>query len=371
LDRLDTDTEAGPAGARNHDYDANGNRLTDGAGTTATFTPNSDRVATINGVNVTLDAAGNLTSDGTYKYLWNGLGQLGELRKADNTLIATYYYDYRWLRTRKVTTAAAPQGAGTTFYHYDQEGHLVGETTPGNQPQATYVWNGDILTGYITYNPRTVYTVQVDHLGSPFQIRTLAGKIIWRWESDGYGRTPPNEDVDGDGKRLTFNLRYLGMYADQESGLFYNWHRYYSPRIGYVSPDPIGLAGGPNLYAYVGGNPLSKTDPMGLATAEGAEGPYSQEPEAYGGISKPNKPYNSSSGSLCERHDGVLKKVCETCVKFACNFGMVASSLCCLEEHRQCVISSVENGASAQDAAKCNAKLLTCSMRSGGGRGGY
>ncbi len=264
LDRIDL--EAGPAGARNHDFDAGGNRTSDGAGTTSSFTPSTDRLATINGVSVTLDAAGNLTSDGTYKYLWNSLGQLGELRKPDNTLIASYYYDHQNLRTRKVTTAAAPQGVGKTFYHYDQAGHLIAETTPGNTPQATYIWNGDVLTGFIVHQPtRTVYTVQTDHLGSPFQVRTLAGQVVWRWESEAFGKTAPNEDVDGDGNKLTLNLRFPGQYFDRESGLHYNWNRYYSPRLGrYLSPDPIGLAGGLNLYVYANQNPLTFTDPLGL-----------------------------------------------------------------------------------------------------------
>ncbi|UCV28790.1 hypothetical protein KI617_01375 [Ferribacterium limneticum] len=263
LDRLDT--EAGPPGNRDHAYDPNGNRTSDGAGTTATFTPNTDRVATINGVSVTLDAAGNLTADGTYKYVWDDFGDLTELRKADNTLLATYYYDDRHRRTRKVTTAAAPQGATTTFYIYLPDGRLLAEMGGSGEALMTYVWNGDILTGIIVHQPqRTVYTVQVDHLGTPYQVRTIEGKIVWRWEPDGYGRTAPNEDVDGDGKKLTLNVRFPGQYFDRESGLHYNWHRYYSPKIGYISPDPIGIAGGMNLYSYVGGNPVNAYDPDGL-----------------------------------------------------------------------------------------------------------
>ncbi|UCV29105.1 RHS repeat-associated core domain-containing protein [Ferribacterium limneticum] len=266
LDRLDT--EAGPPGNRDHAYDPNGNRTSDGAGTTATFTPNTDRVATINGVSVTLDAAGNLTADGTYKYVWDDFGDLTELRKADNTLIATYYYDDRHRRTRKVTTVAAPQGAGTTFYIYDKWDHLLAEMGSSGEALMTYVWNGDILTGIIVHQPqRTVYTVQVDHLGTPYQVRTLDGKIVWRWEPDGYGRTQPNEDPDGDGKKLTVNIRYPGMYHDKESGLFYNVNRYYAPWLGgrYISPDPIGLAGGLNLFGYANQNPLRFTDPNGLS----------------------------------------------------------------------------------------------------------
>ena len=63
----------------------------------------------------------------------------------------------------------------------------------------------------------------------------------------------------------TLNIRYPGQYYDFEVGLVQNWWRTYEPRLGrYVSADPIGLNGGWNRFAYVGGDGINNIDPMGL-----------------------------------------------------------------------------------------------------------
>ena len=70
-------------------------------------------------------------------------------------------------------------------------------------------------------------------------------------------------------------FRYQGQYEDSETGLYYNWNRYYNPKTGrYITADPIGLAGGMNLYAYVGGNPVNFTDPLGYVRKGGKSGQW-------------------------------------------------------------------------------------------------
>jgi RHS repeat-associated protein len=113
-------------------------------------------------------------------------------------------------------------------------------------------------------NPPLVYYIHADHLNAPRIVVDRNGARRWRWLAEPFGTTAPETNPDGLGV-FTQNLRFPGQYTDAESGLWYNYFRSYdSSRGGYPQSDPIGLAGGVNTYAYVGGNPLSFTDPAGL-----------------------------------------------------------------------------------------------------------
>ena len=209
----------------------------------------------------------SLTRPWLYTYIWDEAGRLKTVSK-NGTLLATYAYDHHNRRSRKSTTAAAPQGAQTILYHYDQDDHLIAETRSDGTPLRTYVWLAErpltVIEHAALANPPRSLHLQHDHLGTPRLARNDADVIQWRWDSDGYGTTTPTHDPDGDGKATVINLRFPGQYYDQESGNYYNWNRYYSPRLGrYLSADPIGIEGGANGYGYVGGNPLNRIDPDG------------------------------------------------------------------------------------------------------------
>lgn len=261
LDRVTS--EAGPARTQSITYDANDNRLTDGAGS-KTYTPNSDRLLTENGQSIVLDAAGNITQLRGLTLAWNQAGQLKSVSRS-GTLLATYYYDYQGRRSRKVLEGSGSLNYRTTIYIHDLYDHLIGEFNGAGSPLRTYVWRDDIPVAIIDHPGDRVLYLETDHLNTPIAARNQAGTVVWKWESDAFGATLPNGDPDGDGMATTINLRFPGQYFDKETGLHYNFRRYYDPKSGrYISADPIGIAGGPNMFGYVGGNPVGNTDFSGL-----------------------------------------------------------------------------------------------------------
>jgi len=125
-----------------------------------------------------------------------------------------------------------------------------------------------------------VYTVHTDQLDTPRVISDPQGVTVWRWEGEPFGGTVADEDPDGVGVKFVFNGRFPGQYFDEETGLHYNYHRYYDPATGrYITSDPIGLKGGLNTYGYVRSNPLNLWDPYGLELKSGKGGLITKTPE--------------------------------------------------------------------------------------------
>jgi RHS repeat-associated protein len=109
-----------------------------------------------------------------------------------------------------------------------------------------------------------LYYVHADHLNTPRLVTDTSNNIRWRWDSDAFGTTVPDEDPSSMGV-FEYHLRFPGQQYDAVVGLHYNYFRDYDPSIGrYVQSDPIGLQGGLNPFLYADASPVDLIDEDGL-----------------------------------------------------------------------------------------------------------
>ena len=257
---------------QSYTYDNLGNRLSqmlEGSSRTLTYQSKNNRLAQLGSWEVKLDDAGYPTLINSSKsFSWNELGELQEVQ-INSVSKGKYSYNGWRQRTAKVV------GTNTTFYDYNPQGQLVHSayyTSSGKSWSRYYVWldNQPLMQLQLNYtgsSPRLSKLVYLhtDQLNAPTAASDKNGVIAWRWDHDAFGVGAVNQDPDGDKSLVDIQLRFPGQIEDSETGLFYNWHRYYDPTTGrYISSDPIGLEGGVNTYGYVEGNPFGYVDPLGL-----------------------------------------------------------------------------------------------------------
>ena len=198
-------------------------------------------------------------------YTYNDRGRLGSVTA--NGVTTNYTYDALGQLIEKSV------GGTITLLVYDQAGHLLGEYGSTGQLIQETIWLGDLPVA--TLRPNTgggidIDYVHADQIGAPRMVtRASDNAILWRWDTDPFGTTAPNEDPQGIGT-FVYNLRFPGQYYQAESGIDYNYFRDYDPNIGrFVESDSIGLYGGSfSTYAYVDSAPLMHADIAGLGGLE-------------------------------------------------------------------------------------------------------
>ncbi|CDH05423.1 Similar to Rhs-family protein [Xenorhabdus bovienii str. oregonense] len=243
------------------------------------LTPQGDRLAQWNQWRYEHDAHGNVISRGMtasnkQAYRYDGDNRL--ILAEGNGMKASYHYDALGRRIRKVVTTwptGTPQQEHTDFVWHGLK--LLQERNINTGKIHTYCYESDD-----SYTPlscivakgsvRNYFWYHTDINGAPLEITDEEGKIAWSGKYDAFGAVNSTTiayftDKERSPRDFDQNLRYAGQYFDKETGLHFNTYRYYAPEIGrFITPDPIGLNGGLNLYTYAP-NPIGWIDPWGLA----------------------------------------------------------------------------------------------------------
>jgi RHS repeat-associated protein len=246
---------------------------------------------------------GNLANDGTLIYSYDALNRPIQIVN-EGLVIATYVYDAMNRRVRKaVSNGGLPVNIpdGTTDYIWQgnqvmEERNPFGGSGSTDTPIRQYIWGTYIdeciqLTTLATLGPQSLpagaYYLLQDLLYRAVALTDFTGTVVEAYDTEAYGNTiiftsPGTDGVwfTDDDVQSSYGANEIiycgypdcgiatavigtGLY-DPETELYYVRNRTYNPTLGrWIQRDPIGYAGGINLYEYAGGRTTIEADPMG------------------------------------------------------------------------------------------------------------
>ncbi len=269
-----------------YSYDAVSNwtqQVAKPANTTTSYTANALNQYTKVGVaDLKYDKNGNLTQDETFTYTYNWRNLITEVRHtADKSLVAQYRYDVLGRRVAKVEGLSGD----VTKFVYDGW-NIIEERDNTGSVAASYIYDERNLPVAMQRSGK-LYFYQYNHLGSIEFVTNKDGDVVEQYQydpfggvkvADGAGNALPNSQIDNP-------FLFAGQWRDDETGLCYMRHRYYSASLGrFTSRDPLEYVDGLNAYAYAMSNPVNFSDPLGLSTSAGGLNTGPGNPQFNGDI---------------------------------------------------------------------------------------
>lgn len=209
----------------------------------------------IAGQPITHDSRGNLTNDGEVAYTYDMENRL--VSASGSVGGASVNANFTWDPLGRLARMAV--GGVTTDFLYDGSA-LIAEYV-GGALSGRYVHSTQVDQPLVQYSGAAISDsarrfLLSDQLGSVIAVANNTGNIVNKMSYDSFG-IPAAGNVGRFG--------FTGRIFLKELGLYHYKARVYSPRIGrYLQTDPIFYQDDMNLYAYVGGDPLNNTDPLGL-----------------------------------------------------------------------------------------------------------
>ena len=107
-------------------------------------------------------------------------------------------------------------------YAYDEDSHLIGEYDASGTMLVEYIWMGDKPIAAV-YPGNRIINITTDYQNKPRSgMDAVTGQQVWYWNPDAFGVAKPSDSTTGLPNGVVINLRFLGQYYDQQSGLYYN-----------------------------------------------------------------------------------------------------------------------------------------------------
>jgi len=231
----------------------------------------------------TYDPNGNLKAQnpgmrGELLFEFDYADRLVRVTDPGNGVTNKYSYDTFGRRIEKtITDSAAPPSTTRYLYGADWSSHanalqVVEEQNGGGATLATYMYGGGLDDVMNMVRGGNDYHFHHDDLGNVMAVTDPSGTVVERYDYDDFGKP---QFFNGSGSPLVESAignpyLFTGRRYDQETGLYYFRNRYLDPSAGrFISRDPLGTWGDPNNagngLTYVGNNPWTHSDPLGLA----------------------------------------------------------------------------------------------------------